>query len=262
MAESSGPRHGPQWRDALVSELRALSPRLDVPPAADQATAVRQRLAARQRPAARSPLIARWRARILSPRWRAALIVALTVVALAVAIPQSRAVIARELRLGGVELRQAPGPSPAPHPSLPGEQQMPLGQARQRVAFPILVPAKLGRPEAVTVSDGGRVATLIYARTPYGQVRLDEFDGHLDPVYFEKFVQLGNVTEVRVDGTKGLWVTGPQEIVYVRSDGMVVQASARLTTGSTLIWGTPRVVLRLEGGLSKAAALAVAASAR
>jgi len=28
-----------------------------------------------------------------------------------------------------------------------------------------------------------------------------------------------------------------QEIVYVRSDGTVVQASARLTTGSTLIWG-------------------------
>jgi hypothetical protein len=40
------------------------------------------------------------------------------------------------------------------------------------------------------------------------------------------------------------------------------QASARLTTGSTLIWGAPRVVLRLEGGFGKAAALAVAASAR
>lgn len=264
MAESSGPRHGPQWQDALVPELRALSPRLDVPPAADQAATVRQRLEAQQRPQARQrpPLIARWRARILYPRWRAALIAALTVVALAVAIPQSRAVIAHVLRLDGVELRQTSGPSPAPHPSLPGEQRMPLGQARQRVAFPVLVPARLGRPDAVTVSDGGRVATLIYDRTPYGQVRLDEFDGHLDPVYFEKFVHLGNVTEVRLNGTKGLWVTGPQEIVYVRSDGMVVQASARLTTGSTLIWGTPRVVLRLEGGFSKAAALAVAASAR
>jgi hypothetical protein len=61
---------------------------------------------------------------------------------------------------------------------------------------------------------------------------------------------------------KGLWVAGPQEVVYVRGDGMIVQSSARLTTGSTLIWGTPRVVLRLEGGFSKAAALAVAASAR
>ena len=63
MAESSGPRHGPQWRDALVSDLRALSPRLDVPPAAEQATTVRQRLEARQREEARPPLISRWRAR-------------------------------------------------------------------------------------------------------------------------------------------------------------------------------------------------------
>jgi len=262
MAESSGPRHGPQWRDALVSELRALSPRLDVPPAAEQATTVRQRLEAQQHPQARPPLIARWRPRILHPRWRAALIVALTFAALAMAIPQSRAVITHVLRLDGVELRQAPGPSPAPHPSLPGEQRMPLEQARQRVAFPILVPAKLGRPDAVTVSDGGRVATLIYDRTPYGQVRLDEFDGHLDPVYFEKFAQFGTVTKVSLNGTEGLWVTGPQEIVYVRRDGMIASASARLTTGSTLIWGTPRVALRLEGGFSKAAALAVAASVR
>jgi hypothetical protein len=261
MAESSGSRRAPQWRDALVSELRALSPRLGVPPAAEQAATVRQRLEAQQRPEARPQPIARWRARILYPRWRAALIVALTVVALAAAIPQSRAAIAHVLRLDGVELRQAPGPSPAPHPSLPGEQRMSLGQARQRAAFPILVPARLGQPAAVTVSDSGRVATLIYDRTPYGQVRLDEFDGHLDPVYFEKFVQVGSVTEVSVNGTKGLWVTGPQEIVYVRSDGMIVQASARLTTGSTLIWGTPRVALRLEGGFSKTAALAVAASA-
>ena len=262
MAESSGTRRGPQWEDALVSELRALSPRLDVPPPADQATAVRWRLEAQRHPQARPRLTARWRGRILYPRWRAALIAVLTVVALAVAIPQSRAVIAHVLRLGGVELRQAPGPSLAPHPSLPGEQRMPLERARQRAAFPVLVPAKLGRPGAATVSDGGRVVTLIYDHTPYGQVRLDEFDGHLDPVVFEKFVHLGNVTEVRLNGTKGLWVTGPQEIVYVRSDGTVAEASARMTTGSTLIWGTPRVALRLEGGFGKAAALTVAASAR
>ena len=262
MAESSEPGRAPQWRDALASELRALSLRLDVPPAAEQAAAVRRRLESQQRPEALAKPVARQRARIRHPRWRAALIVALTLVALAAAIPQSRAVIAHVLRFDGVELRQAPGPSPVPHPSLPGEQQMPLARARQHVAFPVLVPAKLGQPAAVTVSDGGRVATLVYDRTPYGQVRLDEFDGHLDPVFFEKFVHLGDVTKVRLNGTEGLWVTGPQEIVYVRSDGVIAQASARLTTGSTLIWGTPRVALRLEGGFSKTAALAVAASVR
>jgi hypothetical protein len=262
MAESSGPGRAPRWQDELASELRALSLQLDVPPAGEQATTVRQRLESQRRPEALAKPVARQRVGILRPRWRVALIVVLTLIALAAAVPQSRAVIAHVLRFDGVELRQAPGPSPVPHPSLPGEQQMPPGQARQHVAFPILVPAKLGQPAAVTVSDGGRVATLVYDRTPYGQVRLDEFDGHLDPVYFEKFVHFGHVTEVRVNGTDGLWVTGPQEIVYVRSDGMIVEASARLTTGSTLIWGTPRVALRLEGGFSKAAALAVAASVR
>ena len=267
MAESSGPGRAPRSQDALASELRALSPRLGVPPAAEQAAAVRRRLEAQQQEArrrrgARPRPAASRRARILYPRWRAALVVALTLVALAAAIPQSRAVIAHVLRLDGVEVRQEPGPAPAPHPSLPGEQRMTLGQARQRVAFPVLVPARLGQPSAVTVSDGGRVATLAYDRTPYGQVRLDEFDGHLDQVYFEKFAHVGSATEVRVNGAEGLWVPGPQVVVYVRADGMIEQASARLTSGSTLIWGTPRVVLRLEGGFSKAAALAVAASAR
>ena len=273
MAESSGSGRAPRWQDVTESQLRALSPRLDVPSAAEQAAVVRrlqeeQHLEEEQRREVRRPGSRQRRqplrgraGRILYPRWRAALIVVLTVIALAVAIPQSRAAIAHVLRLDGVELRQAPGPSPAAHPSLPGEQPMTLEQARQRVTFPVLVPAKLGQPAAVTVSDGGRVATLSYDRTPYGQVRLDEFAGHLDQVYFEKFVQVGNATEVRVNGVQGLWVAGPQEVIYVRGDGMIVQSSARLTTGSTLIWGTPRVVLRLEGGFSKAAALAVAASA-
>ena len=112
------------------------------------------------------------------------------------------------------------------------------------------------------VSDGGRVASLVYRRTPYGQVRMDEFAGHLDPVYFEKFVQFGNVTKVRVNGRKGLWIKGPHVLVYVRRDGTTAEASARLTTGNTLIWGTPRVALRLEGDFSKTAALAIAASVR
>ena len=101
------------------------------------------------------------------------------------------------------------------------------------------------------VSDSGRVVSLIYRRTPYGLVRMDEFAGHLDPVYFEKFVRLSNVTKVGVNGTKGLWIKGPQELVYVTRDGTPAAASARLTTGNTLIWGTGQVALRLEGNFGR-----------
>jgi len=50
--------------------------------------------------------------------------------------------------------------------------------------------------------------------------------------------------------------------VYITRDGSSAVASARLTTGNTLIWGTRRVALRLEGNFGQAAALAIASSAR
>ncbi|MBO0774637.1 MAG: hypothetical protein J2P35_24565, partial [Actinobacteria bacterium] len=192
-----------------------------------------------------------------------ALAAALVAVVVLVATPQGRAVISHVLRFAGIELRQQPVPAPAPRsrPSLPGEGRLPLAQARRQVSFPIRVPAALGPPDQVIVSDRGRVASLVYRRTPYGQVRMDEYAGHLDQLYFEKFVHLGNVTEVRVDGARALWVKGPQELLYITRDGRPAAASARFTTGNTLIWGTRRVALRLEGGFGKRAALAIADSA-
>jgi hypothetical protein len=64
-----------------------------------------------------------------------------------------------------------------------------------------------------------------------------------------------------VNGRKGLWIKGPHVLMYITRDGTPAAASARLTTGNTLIWGTGQVALRLEGNLSKAAALAIASSA-
>jgi hypothetical protein len=49
--------------------------------------------------------------------------------------------------------------------------------------------------------------------------------------------------------------------MYIARDGTPVAASARLTTGNTLIWGTRQVALRLEGNLGQTAALAIANSA-
>jgi hypothetical protein len=247
----------------VEAELRELGRELDVPPPASPAAAVRQRL---EGPAVRRPhpaprgtgILRRWR-----PAWRAALIVVAVLAVLLAATPQGRAVVAHVLRFAGVELQQEPGPAPSPQSGapLPGERRMSLAEARQHVSFPILVPAALGRPSEVVVSDGGRVASLIYRRTPYGLVRMDEFAGHLDPVFFQKFIHVGDVTVVRVNGRKGMWVKGPHVLMYVTRDGTPAAASARLTTGNTLIWGNRQVALRLEGNLSKTEALAIAGSA-
>jgi hypothetical protein len=250
------------WQSAVESELRAVGRELEVPPASDHTAAVRQRLerrgASRRYVAVPGTGIGRGRL-----GWRAALVVVAAFLAAMVAIPQGRAVIIHVFRFAGVELRQGPGPvhSPRSTAPLPGERRMSLAKARHEASFPLLVPAALGPPGEVVISDSGRVASLIYRRRPYGQVRIDEFAGRLDSVFFQKFVRFGDVTEVKVDGTQGLWIKGPQVIVYITRDGKPAAASARLTAGNTLIWGTPQVALRLEGNLSKAAALAIASSA-
>jgi hypothetical protein len=152
--------------------------------------------------------------------------------------------------------------TPGGSASLPGERRVSLEQARSQVSFPILVPAALGRPGEVTVSDGGRVVSLIYRGTPHGLIRLDEYAGHLDPVVFQTFVRPGEVTAVKVNGTKGFWIKGEHKLIYITRDGVPAVAPARLTSGNTLIWGTRQVAVRLEGNLIKTAALAIARSAR
>lgn len=251
----------PGWEGAAEAELRQLGCELDVPAAADPTGAVRRRLtvaAARQARGTARP--GPWR---LARRTALAMAAVLAVlVTFLVATPQGRAVISHVLRFEGIELRQGPGPAPRRHPRLPGERRMPLAAARRHVSFPILVPAALGRPDQVVVSDRGRVVTLSYRRARYGQLRLDEFAGHLDPVYFQKFVHFSNVTQVTVDGARALWVRGPQVLVYIGRDGRETAASPSLTTGNTLIWGHGQVALRLAGRLSEDQALAIARSAR
>ena len=261
------------WLAAAESELRAVARELEVPPPRDLTAAVRQRLeerAAPGRPRWRAPGRPRWRAPVRRLRRRAVLTTLAVLAALAVVViatPQGRAAISRVFRFDGVELRQSQSPGPGQSrpatgsASLPGEQRMSLAQARRQVSFPILVPAVLGQPGQVLVSDGGRVVSLVYPRTRYGQVRMDEFAGQVDQIYFEKIVYLGNVTKVTVNGRKALWIKGPHELVYLRRDGTTAEAPPRLTTGNTLLWGTGRAALRLEGEFGEKTALAIARSA-
>ncbi|HEU5156629.1 MAG TPA: hypothetical protein VFU43_06495 [Streptosporangiaceae bacterium] len=268
----------------LEAELRTLGRELDLPPAPDLTAAVRRRLEDGGAPdrgahgrgitwpgwrSGRRRVRVGWRA-----RWRVAVCVVLALLAVLAVTPSGRAVITNVFRFAGIELREEPGrsgpvsPPVSPSASGPatgpptGERPMSLEQARRQVRFPILVPAPFGAPEQVVVRDGGRVASLVYRRTPYGEVRVDEFEGRLDSIFFTKFVQAEDVTEVRVAGRKALWVAGPHELVYVRPDGTTNVADARLTTGNTLIWDTGRVALRLEGAFGKERAIAIATATR
>lgn len=245
---------------ALEPRLRELGRFLDVPPPPDVTVSVRTRLAA--------PSTVRHE----QPRWlyRAAAVLALLAVASAAlaSSPRVRAAVTEVLHFAGIDVTSAPGPTPRATPSPPGQAHSTLADARRRARFRVTVPATLGLPDEVVISDGDppRVVSLLYrpgaGRPATGTggvaVALDEFDGTLGPV-FQKYALTRSAEEVAVGPYRGLWVRGPHEVVYVDRNGSVLSESARLA-GNTLIWEARGVTLRLEGAYSREQAIAVAVS--
>lgn len=239
--------------------LRDVGRRLDVPAAPDVTAAVLARL---DEPAP-SPV---WR-----PVHRLAAAAAVLLVALAVAMtvsPTVRAAVRDLLRIGGVEIVDtAPPPrvpTSVPPGEPPGERRVTLDQARAAAAFPLRTPAALGDPDTVLLVDDTdstppRVVTMTY-RTPAGTVRIDQFDGRLDPM-FRKFSSAEDVVPVTVDGDHGFWVDRPHPVFYLDRDGVQREEAARLAV-STLIWERGGVTHRVEGASTRAEALAIAESLR
>lgn len=243
-------------------ELRGLSGALAVPPAPDVRAAVRARLAAsvpgRRRPPRRA-------VQVVATALIALLLLALT--------PPGQAAVTRLWRFGGVvfsDRQLAPVPSPGGRAGGPGAEALPgqvgadLASARRAAAFELVVPAGLGVPDRVLISDRGRVVSLLYGPGPgrppavSGGVsaRLDEFAGTGEPV-FQKSVSDAGVQPVEVGGRPGIWVPAPHEVLYVERDGSFTSAPPHLA-GQTLIWQVGQVTLRLEGDFGRERALAVA----
>ncbi len=64
---------------------------------------------------------------------------------------------------------------------------------------------------------------------------------------------------VQVDSGEGLWFPAPHEVVVLGESGEDVRVPARLAA-QTLIWPVETRTLRLEGDLTQARALEIAAS--
>lgn len=184
-----------------------------------------------------------------------AAIAALLALATAMVVsPAVRAAVFDLLRIGGVEIHEnepAP-PTPTIEAPLPGERDVSLAQARDAVDFPLRLPAGLGEPDAVWVT-GDRVVTMAF-----GAVRIDQFDGGLDPI-FEKFTMAEDIHRVTVGDQPGIWVDRPHVVLYTDEHGTTRDEAARLA-GSTLIWEDDGVTYRVEGDLTETEALAIAES--
>jgi len=92
---------------------------------------------------------------------------------------------------------------------------------------------------------------------------ISEFRADLAPELFGKLVALGtSVERLEVAGQPAVWILGkPHEFFYRDPTGRVQTGTARLA-GNVLLVQRGRMLIRLEGGLSKRRAVAIGRSFR
>jgi hypothetical protein len=211
----------------LELELRDLSAHLDVPPTPPLFGAVLSRVTRRRR-----------RRRLL------AVAVACVVAALAVAlaVPSSRASILRFFQLRGATVALVDRLPPL-------TSRRSLGQpiALDQAGFRLLLPDGR-RPERVYAGDGG-----YWLRYP--GLLLFEFDSGDGPEVIKK-ATLGraHVAYVRVRGEPGIWIGGRH--------ALYLPGGPPVAAGHALLWQHGPVTLRLEAAVGREQALAIAQSVR
>jgi hypothetical protein len=244
--------------DRLEDELRALGRTLvvDAPPE-DLVERVLTRLPSRRR---RQP----WAWLRARRRRLVAVVIAVALLGLGLT-PPVRAAVVEWLRIGGVLIRTEPavgGPSPTPQPPPRTGQSVTLAEARHLVGFPIGVPAALGTPDRVAVSDDRLVVSMDWG-SGAGQVHLDQFDGQLSWLFLKRARE--PVTVVTVDGRDAVWFATAHEVSYVDHGGQERTEQSRIA-GPCLIWerlsDRSRITVRLEGNLTQPEAIKVAESMR
>src|SRR5919204_1451661 len=227
----------------LERDLREVGRLLAFPPEPDLVPAVRARLG---EAAPRGFGFGRRRVLVLA---LAVLVVALGA---AFAVPSARTAILRFFHIGGqtiVRVDTLPNaPRRSPIGGLAGP--MSLQDATKRAGFNPILPPKHGGIYA----EDGVLATYVAPR-----VVLTEARGELGMM--KKFASpQTRIEPVRVNDHDGLWITGaPHVVMYSDSQGRGYAKHVRIA-GNTLVWAYGSVTLRIEGPLTQAQALSLAAS--
>lgn len=253
--------------DMLEHDLAALGRQTEFPATPPIAAAVRARLAAEPDPerthGTRLPTHRRQRLASL--------------LAIAAALVVGSTVVAGVLGLPGLRFSFGPGPSASVTPSDPAGIRSSLGtpsslaDAASAVAFPILLPPKLGEPDETYVGstnrEHGRVVLLYtHGDAPpiAGDIRLliTEFTAELDEGFDTKWVESGDtrVQYVDVNGARGYWFSGAPHVYEYLNEIAGIRQVERRQVGDVLVWERAGVVYRIESGLGPSATLELARS--
>lgn len=194
--------------------------------------------------------------------------------------PPSREAIANWVNVHTIFQRVTHLATPSPQPPGPLGKRLGLGglttlaDAKKQITWRIAIPSTLGSPDEVYLQPPpdapaqGEI-TLVYATRPNipvaGQtgvsVLVTEARGAVDQNFFGKMIGPNTTLEaVTISGHQGYWISGPlNEFFFVDADGNFRNETVRLAA-NTLILDYGGTVIRIEGNLTKAQAVEIAAS--
>jgi hypothetical protein len=190
-----------------------------------------------------------------------------------------RSAVASMLEFVGIDIRHsdvgASPPAPSPPTNSELGQPVSVAEVSQAAGFVVPVPrtGELGSPDEAYLLDGGdhQIVTLVWRRadditvSPASDaaVIFSVFQGGPPQVeYLEKILFQGSrAHKVAVNGNLGVYVDGPQTVLYLSTNRDVEEAQSRLS-GNSLIWQQDGLTFRLESALGQQASVAIAESVR
>lgn len=217
----------------------------------------------------RSPLRRRFE---LGRPWRLGLAAAIVVLAVGAAFlsnPATRDAIAHFFHVRGVVVTRASAlPSVSISPLNLGPA-MSLEQAQSQISFVIVVPSKLGTPDAVYVDASVPGGEVVLAYKPRAGIPLvpqtglglliTEFRGELNGQLLIKAAGPQTTTEeTSVGGDPAWWIAGQPHMLVVQVSPGVDRPEELRLAANTLVWEDESVTLRIESGLSKSGAMEIA----
>ena len=184
-------------------------------------------------------------------RWVAALVIAVLLAGLAVSPVGAKVV--EWLDFHGVMVRDQDSDLSGT-PAVPSESAAPSA-VLERARFDALLPTALGRPDGVGVRDDGRLVSMSWSDGD-GTIRLDQFEGGLDPLFWKSSP---DAEIVEVAGQDALWFPTPHAVVVVPNGGTPETHAPRLAA-QTLVVPWDGVTVRLEGSFSRTRAVQIAST--
>jgi hypothetical protein len=235
----------------LERELAELQ--VDWPETPDIAAAIGPRLAA---PAARR----RWW--VARPGWQIAVAALALMIAVIMAVPPTRAAVLDWLGLRSVRIEHR-----EPRPSTFGRglslgTPVTLEQARRRADFPVRVPAALGPPDAVYLSENPRRVDLVY-RDGHRVGRLvTELRATATPVIQKAIGEASHLEQLTVGGDRAYFISGGQHgFAFIPAGSQEpVFEDQRLAGNTLLVERRDGLLLRIEGKLDRDEAVTIARS--